>query len=119
MKLSDQLLEKVEDHKDKIGDLLVKHTSLSNDQLSEALHTQQESGRLIGEILLKKNYIHPHDIVRVICYQMSIPFWDELKIEDIDPELISHIAINYAKTQEVLPVLELSLIHISEPTRPY
>ena len=118
MKISDQLLEKVEDQKDKIGALLVKHTSLSKEQLSEALNTQQESGRLIGEILLKKNYIHPHDIIRVICYQMDIPFWDELKIEEIDSELISDIAINYAKNQEVLPVLQTDesvTVAISDP----
>ena len=61
------MLEKVEVQKEKIGQLLLKHTSLTDDQLEEALEIQQESGMLLGEILLKKNYIHPHDIIKVIC----------------------------------------------------
>ena len=67
-------MEKVEVQKEKMGQLLLKHTSLTNDQLEEALEIQQESGMLLGEILLRKNYIHPHDIIKVICHQVDIPY---------------------------------------------
>lgn len=100
------MLEKVEGQKEKIGQLLLKHTSLTDDQLEEALEIQQESGMLLGEILLKKNYIHPHDIIKVICHQVDIPYMTELKLEEIDPNLTQNISINYAKTHEVLPILE-------------
>lgn len=100
------MLEKVEGQKEKIGQLLLKHTSLTADQLDEALEIQQESGLLLGEILLKKNYIHPHDIIKVICHQVDIPYMTELKLEEIDPNLTLNISINYAKNHEVLPILE-------------
>jgi general secretion pathway protein E len=100
------MLEKVEGQKERIGQLLLKHTSLTDDQLEEALEIQQESGMLLGEILLKKNYIHPHDIIKVICHQVDIPYINELKLEEIDPNLTLNININYAKTHEVLPILE-------------
>ncbi len=106
MKLSDHMLEKVEGQKDKIGQLLLDHTPLTQEQLNEALEIQKESGRLIGEILLKKNYIHPHDIVKVICHQVDIPYVEDVKIEEIDPELTTSIPIAYAKNHEVLPLLE-------------
>lgn len=106
MKITDHMLEKVEGQKEKIGQLLLKHTSLTDDQLEEALEIQQESGMLLGEILLKKNYIHPHDIIKVICHQVDIPYMTELKLEEIDPNLTQNISINYAKTHEVLPILE-------------
>ena len=67
MGLSEELLEKVENQKEKIGELLVKHTSLTRQQLEEALEVQRIEGGLLGEILLRKNYIHPHDIIKVIC----------------------------------------------------
>lgn len=106
MKISEHMLEKVEGQKEKIGELLLKHTALTQEQLKEALDIQQESGMLIGEILLRKNYIHPHDIIKVICHQVSIPYINEIKIEEIDPNIVAPLPINYAKNQEVLPILE-------------
>lgn len=92
--------------KEKIGQLLIKHTSLQQNQLEEALQIQKETGELLGEILLKKNYLHPHDIIKILCKQIDIPYVSELKIDDINPELVAEIPINYAKTHEVLPVLD-------------
>lgn len=106
MKLSDQMLAQVEGQKYRIGELLLKHTSLSQDQLDEALKVQEESGMLIGEILLKKNYIHPHDIIKVICHQVDIPYVMDINVDEVDPNLTMEIPINYAKTNEVLPLLE-------------
>lgn len=106
MKISEHMLAKVEGQKEKIGELLLKHTALTQEQLSEALEIQRESGMLIGEILLKKNYIHPHDIIKVICHQVSIPFINDIKIDDIDPNIVLNIPINYAKQHELLPILE-------------
>lgn len=90
----------------KMGQLLLKHTSLTEEQLNEALKIQEETGHLIGEILLKKNYIHPHDVVRVICHQTGIPYLTDLNIDEINPELTIKIPINYAKENEILPILE-------------
>lgn len=106
MGLSEELLEKVENQKEKIGELLVKHTSLTRQQLEEALELQRADGGLLGEILLRKNYIHPHDIIKVICHQIDIPYITELKIDDIDPNIVKDLSINYAKHHEVLPILE-------------
>jgi general secretion pathway protein E len=100
------MLHKVEGQKEKIGQLLLKHTTLTDDQLEEALDIQRESGMLLGEILLKKNYIHPHDIIKVICHQVDIPYVTELKIDEIDPNLTANININYAKQHELIPILE-------------
>ena len=106
VKIADHMLEKVEVQKEKIGQLLLKYTSLTNEQLEEALEIQQESGMLLGEILLKKNYIHSHDIIKVICHQVNIPYITEIKFEEIDPNLTMNININYAKQHEILPILE-------------
>ncbi len=106
MKLSEHMLEKVEGQKAKIGELLLKHTSLTKVQLEEALGLQRESGRMIGEILLKKNYIHPHDIIKVICHQIGIPYTADIKVDDIEPNITNDIPIHYAKHHEVLPLYE-------------
>ena len=104
MRLSEHMLEKIEGQKEKIGQLLLQHTALSESQLEEALRIQQESGMLIGDILLKKNYIHPHDIVKVICHQIEIPYINEIKVDEIDPNITLDIPINYAKYHELIPL---------------
>lgn len=106
MKLSNHLLEKVESNKKRIGEILLELTSLTEDQLKDALEIQKQEKSLLGEVLLKKNYIHPHDIIKAICHQIDIPFISDFKIEDISPELVKDLPINYAKHHEVLPILE-------------
>ena len=106
MKLTESILYKVEGQKEKIGELLLKYTSLTPEQLKEALEIQNESGLLIGEILLKKNYIHPHDIVKVICHQIDLPYLSEIDVDKINPEIIINIPISYAKNHELIPIIE-------------
>ncbi len=106
MKISDEVLENVEHSKEKIGELLVKHTSLSRSQLDEALEIQRLEGGMLGDILLRKNYIHPHDLIKAVCFQINIPYTNEIKVEEIDPNLVRDLSINYAKHHEVLPSLE-------------
>lgn len=106
MKVADHLLKRVETNKQRIGELLLEHTSLTEAQLEEALHIQKEEHKLLGEILLSKNFIHPHDITKVICHQIDIPYLADLKVEEIDPNIVKDISINYSKHHEILPILE-------------
>ncbi|MBF0361922.1 MAG: Flp pilus assembly complex ATPase component TadA [Oligoflexia bacterium] len=118
MRLSEHMLEKIEDNKIKIGELLVQHTSLSREQLNQALAIQEESGQLIGEILLKKNFIHPNDIVKVLCLQNNIPYLNEINVDDIDPNITRNLTINYSKQHEALPILETDYsitVAVSDP----
>jgi general secretion pathway protein E len=88
----------------KIGQILVKHTSLTQEQLDEALRIQKEEGGLLGEILVRKNLIVPHELMRALCVQLGFRFAEDLKPNDIDVKLIQDIPINYAKTKEVIPL---------------
>ncbi len=106
VKISDHLMEKVEDQKDQIGQLLIKHTNLTQGQLDEALQEQKEEGRLLGEILVSKNLISPHDIIKVICHQVEIPYVHDINIDDIDPNIVKDLPINYAKHHEIIPIME-------------
>ncbi|MBD65503.1 MAG: type II secretion system protein GspE [Halobacteriovoraceae bacterium] len=106
MDINESHLQKVESHKQKIGELLLEHTSLTQEQLDEALQLQEEEHKLLGDILLTKNYIHPHDIIKVLCHQINIPYLDEIKVDEIDPMMVKDISINYAKQHNILPILE-------------
>lgn len=101
-----EVFENVEQSKERIGELLVKHTTLTRAQLDEALEIQRTEGGLLGDVLLQRNYIHPHDLIKIVCFQIGIPYQTDIKVEEIDPNVIKDLSINYAKHHEVLPCLE-------------
>ena len=89
---------------ERLGEILLKHTSLKEEQLERALDEQREKGGLLGEILLKNNFILPHEIMKALCIQLGMTFVEDLKASDIDANLITFLPINYAKTKEVIPL---------------
>lgn len=106
MNITNDVFNSVEQSKEKIRELLVKHTALTRAQLDDALEIQRIEGGLLGDILLQKNYIHPHELIKIVCLQIGIPYQVEIKVEEIDPNVVKDLSINYAKHHEVLPCLE-------------
>ena len=88
----------------RVGEILLKHTSLTPEQLAQAIEIQEEEGGLLGEILVRKNLVAPHELMRALCQQLGIAFVEDLKASDIDAKLIDKIPINYAKTKDVIPL---------------
>lgn len=106
MNLSNEVLGSFEQSKEKIGELLIKNTMLTRHQLDDALEYQSLHGGLLGDILIEKNYIQPHDLIKIVCLQIDIPYQMDIKIEEIDPNLVKDLSINYAKHHQVLPCFE-------------
>src|SRR3989344_8158201 len=106
MNVSNDVLENIEQSKEKIGELLLKHTSLTRSQLDESLEQQRVEVGLLGDILLRKNYIHSHDLIKIVCLQIGIPYQTDIKIDEIDANVVKDLSINYAKHHEVLPTME-------------
>lgn len=88
----------------KLGEILLKTTSLTEAQLKEALEIQSKEGGILGEILVRRNFVLPHEILKALCAQLDMPFVEDLKPNDIDPLVVSNLPINYAKAKEVLPI---------------
>lgn len=106
MNLSSDVLGSFEQSKEKIGELLIKNTHLTRHQLEEALDYQAQTGGLLGDILIEKNYIQPHDLIKMVCLQIDIPYQVDIKLDEIDPNLVKDLSINYAKHHQVLPCYE-------------
>jgi general secretion pathway protein E len=106
MSFNSEVIENLELKKEKIGELLLKHSSLTRSQLEEALEQQRLEGGLLGEILLQRNFVHPHDLIKIVCLQIGIPYQTDIKVDDIDANVVKDLSINYAKHHEVLPCLE-------------
>lgn len=102
----------------RIGEILLKNTKLTQEQLEEGLAIQKEEGGRLGDILLRKKYVMPHEMMRAVCSQIDLPYLEELNAAEIDAELVTNIPINYAKAREVLPIERKNghvIVAVSDP----
>jgi len=60
--------------KKRLGELLLQEGLIKDEQLELGLEEQQQTGELIGEILVRKGYVNESDIARIICTQFSFPY---------------------------------------------
>jgi hypothetical protein len=68
-----------------LGAVLLKSKMLSPEQLDDALRQQVGSGRRLGEILVERGWLFPHDIARALASQFGVEYVD-----------IQHISVDLA-----------------------
>ncbi len=88
----------------KIGQILLSQTSLTEAQLKEALQIQKDKGGRLGEILVQRKFLQPHEILLALGLQLGIPCLKELDVNHINPDWVKDIPITYARQFEVIPV---------------
>lgn len=87
-----------------LGQILMEYTSLTPQQLEEALLVQREKGYRLGEALLVLRYLRPEDILMALSIQVGIPYIKDILASDIPNDLIDKVPIHFAKRNEILPI---------------
>ncbi len=87
-----------------LGDALLEKTSLSQEELEQALRRHEASGQRLTDVLLDMGFVSEGDLLHVLGELYGIPVRDSLKPEEIDPELASQVPIGFAKQHFLLPV---------------
>ncbi len=88
----------------KLGQILLSQTSLTEEQLREALKIQKEKGGKLGEILIQKKFLQAQDILIALSIQVGIPIIREIDTSYIEPDWVKAIPITYARQYEILPI---------------
>ncbi len=102
-----------------LGAILLETSSLTEDQLEQALAVQRERGIKLGDALVQLKFLRSEDILKALSIQLGFPYENKIDVEAIATDLISNLPINYAKQNEVLPLRkEGNLVHvaIADPT---
>jgi general secretion pathway protein E len=86
-----------------IGAVLLKSTSLTENQLNEVLALPGPKGEKLGDALARANVTAPDDVLRSVCNYLGLDFMKDIPVNDIPVDLVKDIPINYAKQFEVLP----------------
>ena len=88
----------------KIGQILLSQTSLTENQLMEALQIQKEKGGKIGEILVQRKFLQPSEILIALSLQLGIPTIKEIDSKAINSEWVKDLPIMYARQFELIPI---------------
>ncbi len=92
------------DQFEKLGELLLKSSLITENQLSHALQEQKNVKKKIGELLLDLGAVSEEDLTKVLSEQINIPCADRKALESIDSTLTAIIPEPFAVEHDVLPL---------------
>src|SRR3981189_3593886 len=102
----------------RLGEILVKESLITQDQLSKALEFQRSNGGKLGSCLTKMGFITDDDITGVLSRQYGVPSIN-LKYYEIDPNVIKLIPQDTASRYQVIPLSRVGsvlTIAMTDPT---
>lgn len=102
----------------RIGDLLVAHQIITQEQIENALSEQKKTGRKLGRQLVEMGFVEENTLLNLLSQQLRIPFV-ELKQFRFDPELVQVLPENLARRYRVIVLSEDRegiLLGMSDPT---
>src|SRR5881628_3304110 len=102
----------------RLGEILVKESLITQDQLQKALEFQRANGGKLGSCLTKLGFITDDDITGVLSRQYGVPSIN-LKYYEIDPNVIRLIPQDTALRYQVVPLSRVGsvlTIAMTDPT---
>jgi type IV pilus assembly protein PilB len=102
----------------RLGEILIKESLITQDQLDKALDFQRSNGGKLGSCLTKMGFITDDDITGVLSRQYGVPSIN-LKFYEIDPNVIKLIPQDTALRYQVIPLSRVGsvlTIAMTDPT---
>ncbi len=102
----------------RLGEILVKDSLISADQLKQALEYQKKSGGRLGTCLVKLGLVSDDDITAVLSRQYGVPSIN-LKFYEVDPAVIKLVPQETAVRYQIVPLSRVGstlTIAMTDPT---
>ena len=80
----------------RIGDVLIAHKIISQEQLNAALVEQKKSGRKLGRVLIENGFISEDQLLTFLSQQLNIPYID-LRRYNYKPDVVRLIPEAHAR----------------------
>ena len=87
-----------------IGQILLRTTKLTEDQLEAARQAQSESGGTLTQQLVDADSVTPDEVMTALSEQLGLPIRGQIRAEDIDVTLVEKVPIGFAKDHGLLPL---------------
>jgi hypothetical protein len=92
-------------HAPLLGEILVSRCRVPQDAIERALARQREEGGLLGEVLVRLKLADEDQLAQALAIQFELPYERDLpRADDIPPDLIDNLPINFARQRQVLPL---------------
>ncbi len=102
----------------RLGEILVRDSLISSDQLKQALDYQKKEGGRLGTCLVKLGLVSDEDITAVLSRQYGVPSIN-LKFYEVDPTVIKLIPQETAVRYQIVPLSRVGstlTIAMTDPT---
>ena len=102
----------------RLGEILVKDSLISADQLKQALDYQKKNGGRLGTCLVKLGLVSDDDITAVLSRQYGVPSIN-LKFYEVDPTVIKLVPQETAVRYQIVPLSRVGstlTIAMTDPT---
>jgi MSHA biogenesis protein MshE len=102
----------------RIGDLLIAHKVISQEQLNAALADQKKSGRKLGRVLVENGFLSEDQLLQFLSQQLGVPYID-LKRYHYKPETVRLIPETHARRFRAIALedtREVLLVGMADPT---
>lgn len=86
----------------KIGQILIDKRLITNEDLQDALLSQQTTPLKIGQILLKKGLISELDLLKALSIQFSLEFSETLEFSD-NENILNAVPAQFLKRYKIAP----------------
>ena len=88
----------------RIGEILVVQGVVSQEKIAEALAVQAERGGRLGEVLISLKACSEEQVLKALAAQLELPYQMRLAPDEISPELVKLVPINFAKQARLMPL---------------
>ncbi|MBW2315938.1 MAG: type II secretion system ATPase GspE [Deltaproteobacteria bacterium] len=87
-----------------LGSVLLRTTRLTPEQLDEARHTQETTGRRLIDVLVDEGHVDETEAARALGEQLGLPVRELIRPTDVDEDLLSKVPIAFARLHHLLPL---------------
>ena len=91
-----------------LGDILVRETRLSPEQLEQARLRQAESHERLGDVLVEEGFLNADEVLHALGHQQGLEIVTAIDPNEVDESLLSAVPITFAKQHRVLPLAWVS-----------
>jgi type IV pilus assembly protein PilB len=88
---------------DRLGDILIRESLITREQLAQALTEQKSTGFRLGYVLVKLGLVQEIEVTKVLARQYRMPAVDLSRFE-VDPKIVKLIPGEFATKHVVLPL---------------
>jgi general secretion pathway protein E len=87
-----------------LGQILVRETRLSPEQLEQARLRQSESHERLADVLVGEGFLNADEVLQALGHQQGLAIVSNIDPEEVDEKLLSTVPITFAKQHCLLPL---------------